>query len=100
MVGVNLSDPRRLREIAEALTRLFYCLLAVALLAAVFGSPGSGFLLLLLGGCAHVARVGVEGLAGIGIERSRPQQRPRPRRRPAAPTASPSPRRARTAVHR
>ncbi len=67
--AVNLSDPRRLREIAEALTRLFYCLLAVALLAAVFGSPGSGFLLLILAGFAHVARVGADGLAGTALRR-------------------------------
>lgn len=94
---MDFSDPQRLQGLAEALTRLFYCLLAVALLAALFGSAGSGFLLLVLAGAAHVARVGVEGMLGVGIEK--PKAKPRTQRRPrpaAARTAAPTrpPRRA------
>nr|MBA3866365.1 hypothetical protein [Solirubrobacterales bacterium] len=50
-----------LERLAELLALLFYALLAVALLAVFTGAAGCGLLLLILGGAAHVARVGVEG---------------------------------------
>jgi hypothetical protein len=54
-------DQERLPKLAEALAVLFYVLMLLALVCAFAGSAGSGFLLLLLGACAHVARVGIEG---------------------------------------
>ena len=54
-------DQERLPKLAEALAILFYALMLLALVCAFAGSAGSGFLLLLLGSCAHVARVGIEG---------------------------------------
>jgi hypothetical protein len=73
---VNLSDQVRLRGLVETLTRLFYCLMAGALFIAVFGSAGFALFLLILGACAHVARVGVEGLLET-----------RPKRRAVRPTS-------------
>jgi hypothetical protein len=74
---MSLSNQVRLQGHAETLVRLFYCLMAGALIIAVFGSAGFALFLLILGGCAHVARVGVEGL----LEK-------RPQRRPVRPTSS------------
>lgn len=54
------ADPERLPKLAEALAVLFYVLMLLALVCAFAGSAGSGFLLLVLGSCAHVVRVGVE----------------------------------------
>jgi hypothetical protein len=92
---VRTPTPERLRGVAEALTRLFYCLMAVAFLAAVFGSPGRGFFLLVLGGLAHVARVGAE--EAIELQARKPRSRRRSASRPAVSRASApakSPRRA------
>jgi len=47
-------------QLVEALPHLFYALLAFALLGVAFDAPGLGLFFLVLGGCAHVARVGVE----------------------------------------
>jgi hypothetical protein len=49
-----------LEEFTGLLPTLFYALLGVSLLALASGSPGSGLVLLVLGGCAHVVRVGTE----------------------------------------
>lgn len=57
---IDLSDLDRLEGIAEALGRLFWCLLAIAFLAAILGSAGTGLLLLILGAAAFCARVGFE----------------------------------------
>ncbi len=57
-------DPRRLAKLAESLAIAFYVLMALAFLAAVLGSPGSGLLLLIFGACAHVARVWLEDFSG------------------------------------
>jgi hypothetical protein len=54
-------DPERFPRLAEALAVLFYVLMFLALVCALAGSAGSGFLLLVLGACAHVGRVGFEG---------------------------------------
>ncbi len=92
---MKTPTPERLRGIAEALTRLFYCLLAVAFLAAVFGSTGRAFFLLVLGGLTHVARVGAEEM--IELQGRKPAARRRPTRRPAVKRSSAparSPRRA------
>ena len=57
---IDLSDLERLDGFAEALTRLFWCLMAIALIGAILGSPGTGFFLLVLGSLAFVGRAGLE----------------------------------------
>src|SRR5712675_366567 len=94
-------------QLVEALPHLFYALMTFALLAVVFGSAGFALLFLILGGCAHVARVGVEEWVEAGFEvepaldaeievrRARPAARPAPEAGPAlagARRASPRPR--------
>ena len=61
MAGINF-DRERLEKLGEALPILFYALVFIAFLCAIVGSPGSGLLVLILAGCAHVARVGIEGI--------------------------------------
>ena len=51
-----------LADLAEVLAGLFYLSMLVSLLAVLTASPGIAMGLLVLGACAHVARVGVEGL--------------------------------------
>ena len=60
---IDLEDLERMAGIAEALGRLFWCLLVVAFLAAILGSPGTGLLVLVLGAAAFVVRVGLEDFA-------------------------------------
>jgi hypothetical protein len=57
---IDLSDLDRLEGIAEALGRLFWCLIAVAFFAAILGSAGTGLLVLILGAASFCARVGFE----------------------------------------
>lgn len=57
---IDLSDLERLEGFAEALARLFWCLMAVAFFAAILGSAGTGLLVLILGGAAFVVRAGLE----------------------------------------
>ncbi len=80
---IDLSDLDRLTGIAEALERLFWCLLVVAFFAAILGSHGTGLLLLILGGAAFVMRTGLEDFvrAHRGSEADAP----------AAPTKKPAP---------
>jgi len=59
---IDLSDLDRLEGIAEALGRLFWCLIAVAFFAAILGSAGTGLLVLILAGASFCARVGFEDL--------------------------------------
>jgi hypothetical protein len=56
---VNDVDLDRLEQVEEGLALLFYFLMFVALVAALSDSMGSGFLILLLGSCAHVGRAAV-----------------------------------------
>jgi hypothetical protein len=63
LIGMPPLDPQRLTKLAESLAIAFYVLMGLAFLAAVFGSPGTGLLLLILGACAHVARVWLEDLS-------------------------------------
>ncbi|HEX8754344.1 MAG TPA: hypothetical protein VF731_13110 [Solirubrobacterales bacterium] len=58
-------DRKSLEEVAEILAGLFYAFMAVTLLAVLTASPGTALGLLIVGCCAHVARVGVEGWALI-----------------------------------
>jgi hypothetical protein len=55
-------DPHRLARLAESLAIGFYVLMGLAFLATVFGSPGTGLLLLILGACAHIVRVWLEDI--------------------------------------
>jgi hypothetical protein len=57
---IDLTDLDRLDGIAEALGRLFWCLVAVAFLAAILGSAGTGLLVLILAAASFCARVGCE----------------------------------------
>jgi hypothetical protein len=79
---IDLSDLERLDSIAEALTRLFWCLIAVAFLAAILGSAGTGLLVLILAGAAFVARVGLEDFARSRREPPSPTRPRRPRPEP------------------
>jgi len=73
-------DLQRLTKLAESIAIAFYVLMGLAFLTTVLGSPGTGLLLLLLGACAHVARVWFEDL-GEAQARRRPATARHPRRR-------------------
>jgi uncharacterized membrane protein len=95
-VRIDLTDLERMDGIAEALGRLFWCLIAVAFLAAILGSAGTGLLVLILAAAAFVVRVGLEDFA-----RSRRDRADRPNREPQVTihrTQRPRPRRAKSAV--
>jgi hypothetical protein len=77
---IDLSDLDRLEGIAEALGRLFWCLIAVAFLAAILGSAGTGLLVLILSGASFCARVGFEDFV-----RSRRGSEDRPAKRDDRP---------------
>lgn len=77
-------DLRSTEKLLEGLVVLFYVAIGLALLATLMGSPGWGFLFLLLGAAGLVARTGLE------IQQrqpSRPSQSP-----PPPPTARFAPR--------
>lgn len=69
---IDLTDLDRLEGIAEALGRLFWCLMAVAFFAAILGSAGTGLLVLILGAAAFVVRVGLEDFARARRDREGP----------------------------
>jgi hypothetical protein len=111
---IDLSDLDRLEGVAEALGRLFWCLAAVAFLAAILGSAGTGLLVLILAGASFCARVGFEDFTRSRRERptkrddkpSKPRRAPRTMAKPE-PAAEPEftvyrssrrPRRARSAT--
>lgn len=71
----DLSDLDRLTGFADALERLFWCLMVVAFLTAVLGSAGTGLFLLALGAVSFVVRVGLEDFV-----RSRRKEPVAPRR--------------------
>jgi hypothetical protein len=86
---IDLSDLDRLEGIAEALGRLFWCLIAVAFFAAILGSAGTGLLVLILAAASFCARVGFEDFV-----RSRRGSEERPAKRddrPAKPRRAPEP---------
>lgn len=66
---IDLSDLERLESFADALARLFYCLMAIAFFAAILGSAGTGLFLLILGGAAFVVRAGLEDFVASRQER-------------------------------
>ncbi|HEX3360647.1 MAG TPA: hypothetical protein VHS74_06600 [Solirubrobacterales bacterium] len=98
---IDLNDLDRLESFADALTRLFYCLMVVAFFAAILGSAGTGLFLLILGAAAFVVRAGLEDFVasrqepaappepkaedepGITIYRARARRRSRSHSKPA-----------------
>ena len=78
---IDLSDLKRLDGIAEGLGRLFWCLIGIALLAAILGTPGTGLLLLVLGGVAFVVQTGIEDFVRARRERKK-RARPKPKAAP------------------
>jgi uncharacterized membrane protein len=96
---IDLSDLERLDSIAFALTRLFWCLVAVAFFAAILGSAGTGLLVLILAAAAFVVRVGLEDFARSRREPPQPTRTRRPRREPEITIhRTRGPRRAKSAV--
>jgi hypothetical protein len=81
---IDLSDLDRLDGFAEALGRVFWCLIGVAFLAAILGSSGTGLLVLILGAAAFCARVGFEDFV-----RARRGHEARPSKRDASPRRTP-----------
>ena|SRR5882757_9203423 len=86
---IDLSDLDRLEGIAEALGRLFWCLIAVAFFAAILGSAGTGLLVLILAGASFCARVGFEDFVrsrrGAEDRHAKRDDKPaKPRRAPKA----------------
>jgi hypothetical protein len=69
-------DLQRLTKLAESLAIAFYLLMGLAFLTAVLGSPGTGLLLLILGSCAHVARVWLEDVGRVAPPRGSSTRRP------------------------
>jgi hypothetical protein len=70
---IDLSDLDRLEGIAEALARLFWCLVVVAFFAAVLGSAGTGLLVLILAAASFVARAGLEDFVRARREPAKPE---------------------------
>jgi hypothetical protein len=93
---VRRLDRKTLDETAEILAGLFYAFMVVALLAVLTAAPGTALGLLVLGCCAHVARVGVEGWVLIR-EIDRPAVEDSLRRAEASAPGAPVVRRSRAA---
>ena len=68
-------DLKTLKEPLEALIVLFYVAMALALLTALAGSPGWGFLFLLFGAGALIVRTTIETMRS---QHGRPSQSPPP----------------------
>jgi hypothetical protein len=86
---IDLSDLDRLEGIAEALGRLFWCLVVVAFIAAILGSAGTGLLVLILAGASFCARVGFEDF--VRARRDRPDRPSEPDAEPPRPRRTPEP---------
>jgi hypothetical protein len=75
-------DLDRLARLIGPLTRFFYALLGVSLLAILLGSPGSALFFLVVGAAAQVLRAAIQELVWqreVGAAPA-PSRRPRPRR--------------------
>jgi hypothetical protein len=77
----DLSDLDRLTGFADALERLFWCLMVVGLFTAILGSPGTALFVLILGAAAFVVRVGLEDVV-ITKTKAPPKRKPAPDREP------------------
>lgn len=78
-------DPTRRTDLIAPLTRFFYAMLAVTLLAVLFGSPGSALFFLVVAAMSHVVRAAIQELAWEREAAVAPAPR---RRRPAARPAT------------
>jgi hypothetical protein len=86
-------DQEKMELLVRRLEIGFYALLFLALVVGLTGAPGLGFLLLVLGGCAHVGRASLEEVLrgrGPGVEEIRisRQTAKRPASRPSARSSS------------
>ena len=82
-------DPNRLTHLIAPLTRFFYAMLAVTLLAVLFGSPDSALFFLIVAAMSHVARAAIQELAweretSVAAAPRRRRQAPRPAAAPRA----------------
>jgi hypothetical protein len=75
---LDLSDLDRLTGFAEALGRLFWCLLALGFLTAILGSAGTGLFVLVLGAAAFVLRAGLEDFVRSRVEPAEDANRDEP----------------------
>jgi hypothetical protein len=77
---MQTTDLERLEKVAEGLALLFYVLMFVGLVMALAGSAGSGFLLLVVGSCAHIGQAGIREFADRErVRGGRPEAQPRAR---------------------
>jgi hypothetical protein len=81
----DLSDLDRLTGFADALERLFWCLIVVGFLTAILGSAGTGLFVLILGAAAFVVRVGLEDFVRSRQGRERREQPIAPKQAKARP---------------
>ena len=81
----DLSDLDRLTGFADALERLFWCLIVVGFFTAILGSAGTGLFVLILGAAAFVVRAGLEDFV-----RSRQEEPAAPKRAAAPKRKAPS----------
>lgn len=78
---IDLSDLDRLTGFAEALERLFWCMMALGFLTAILGSAGTGLFVLIVGAVAFVVRVGLEDFVrSRGEEPAAPERFVAPRK--------------------
>ncbi len=70
---IDLADLDRLTGFAEALERLFWCLMVLGFFTAVLGSAGTGLFVLILGAAAFVVRAGLEDF--VRARREEPAER-------------------------
>jgi len=68
----DLSDLDRLTGFADALERLFWCLVIVGFFTAILGSAGTGLLVLILAAASFVVRVGLEDFVRSRQRREEP----------------------------
>ena len=71
---IDLVDLDRLTGIAEALERLFWCLIVVGFFSAILGSAGTGLFVLILGAAAFVIRAGLEDFVASRREPAEPEK--------------------------
>jgi hypothetical protein len=89
---IDLADLGRLTGIAEALERLFWCLMVLGFFTAILGSAGTGLFVLILGAAAFVVRAGLEDFVRARQqEPAEPRKTapPKARRQAAEPAAEP-----------
>jgi hypothetical protein len=76
----DLSDLDRLTGFADALERLFWCLLIVGFFTAILGSAGTGLFVLILAAASFVVRVGLEDFVRSRQGHEEREARPAPKK--------------------